>query len=96
MQVCLTSLAPYCTAEDVICATNNQVRKTHGGEAAGGAEHIWAEPSSHTAAMASGAGRQIPRVTGLTAAGVQAECGYVGVWRICKGLRLTPSSLKFF
>lgn len=33
-QVRLTSLAPSCAEEDVICVTYNQVRKTHGGEAA--------------------------------------------------------------
>lgn len=61
-----------------------------------GAEHIWAEPSSHTAAMASRADGQIPRVTGHRAAGVQAGPGYMGVWRICKGLRQTDSLQRRF
>jgi hypothetical protein len=95
-QVRLTSLAPSCAEEDVICATYNQVRKTHGGEACRRAERIQAGPSSHTAARASGAGGQIPRATGHRAAGIQAEPGYVGVWRVCSGLGLTPSSLRFF
>lgn len=60
------------------------------------AERIQAGPSSHTAARASGAGGQIPRATGHRAAGIQAEPGYVGVWRVCSGLGLTPSSLRFF
>lgn len=80
-QVLLTSLAPSCAEEDVICAPYNQVRKTHGGEAAEeqNRAHMDRTLLPHTAAMAPGAGRQIPRVPGHTAAGVQTESGYMEV-----------------
>lgn len=59
------------------------------------ADHVRPESSSHAAAMASGAGRRIPGVTGHSAAGVQAEPGHTGVWKMCKGVGMAPSSLRF-